>query len=100
MRGFSVAISGDTALVGAREDDDVGLAEGSAYVFVEPGGGWSGVLTEDAKLTASDAAAEDEFGFFVAISGGTALMGAPFHDTWTTNEQNRPSGTIVRFGTP
>jgi hypothetical protein len=74
--GFSVAISGDTALVGADGDDDAGLSSGSAYVFVRSGTTWS----EQAKLTASDAAAGDNFGFSVAISGDTALVGADGDD--------------------
>ena len=64
--GFSVAISGDTAVVGAHLDDDAGGDSGSAYVFQRSAGVWS----EQQKLTASDAALADEFGFSVAISGG------------------------------
>ncbi|MBK8430871.1 MAG: FG-GAP repeat protein [Chloroflexi bacterium] len=70
--GRSVAVSGDTAVIGARGDDDGGDASGSAYVFTRTGGVWS----EQAKLTASDAAANDNFGIAVAISGGTAIIGA------------------------
>ena len=72
--GFSVAISGDMVVVGARFDDDAGEASGSAYVFVRSGGAWS----QQQKLTASDAAATDEFGFSVAISGDTVVVGALF----------------------
>ena len=57
--GIKVAISGDTALVGANGDDDGGSASGSAYVLVRSGTTW----TQQAKLTASDAAAGDQFGF-------------------------------------
>src|SRR5262245_42630691 len=75
--GYSVAISGDTALVGAFLDDGAaGASAGSAYVFVRTATGW----TEQAKLTASDAAAGDEFGFSVSISGDTALIGAVYDD--------------------
>ncbi len=73
--GFSVALSGDTALIGA-EQDDVGLNpdQGSAYVFVRSGSSWG--LQQ--KLTASsDGAVGDLFGASVALSGDTALMGAP-----------------------
>ena len=70
--GFSVALSGDTALVGARYDDDAGTSSGSAYIFTRSGSSW----TQQAKLTASDAAAGDEFGASVALSGDTALVGA------------------------
>jgi len=69
--GISVSISGDTAIVGAQGDDP----GGSAYVFVKPGGGWANA-NEDAKLTASDAAAGALFGISVSISGDTAIVGA------------------------
>jgi hypothetical protein len=73
--GWSVAISGDTVIVGARQDDDGGGASGSAYVFERNTGGadaWGEVV----KLTASDAASGDLFGFSVALSGDTAVAGA------------------------
>ncbi|MBI1317327.1 MAG: hypothetical protein GC168_00070 [Candidatus Hydrogenedens sp.] len=70
--GSSVSVSGDTALVGARGDDDGGTNSGSAYVFVRSGGVW----TQQQKLTASDAAANDNFGYNVSVSGDTALVGA------------------------
>ena len=66
--GLSVALSGDTALVGALFDDDAGSDSGSAYVFKRSGTSWS----QQAKLTASDAAADDTFGRSVALSGDTA----------------------------
>ena len=74
--GISVSVSGDTAVVGARDDDDAGGASGSAYVFVRSGGVW----TQQAKLVAADAEAGDEFGRSVAVSGNTAIVGAAFND--------------------
>jgi hypothetical protein len=44
-------------------------------VFVESGGTWS----QQAKLTASDGAALDQFGHSVAVSGSTIVVGAPHH---------------------
>ncbi len=73
--GGSVAVSSDTVVVGATGDFNA-FDSGSAYVFVEPVGGWTGSLTEDAKLTASDAAERDLFGFSVAVSGDTVVVGA------------------------
>src|SRR5579875_2803620 len=75
--GWSVAVSGDgnTALVGAYRANPSGLvAAGAAYVFVRSGTTWS----QQQKLTASDAAANDNFGTSVALSadGNTALVGA------------------------
>ncbi len=76
--GFSVSISGDYALVGARneaEDASGGntlSAAGSAYIFMRSGSSWS----QQAKLVASDRGAGDWFGFSVSISGDYALVGA------------------------
>ena len=70
---FSVAISGDVALVGAPADT-VGAdpLRGSAYVFTRSGTTW----TQQARLTAPDGAPEDSFGGAVALSSATALVGA------------------------
>uniref|UniRef100_UPI004055E377 FG-GAP repeat protein n=1 Tax=Candidatus Electronema sp. TaxID=2698783 RepID=UPI004055E377 len=73
--GASVAVSGDTAVIGAYHDDDKGSASGSAYVFVRAADGtWS----QQAKLTADDGAIDDMFGSSVSLSadGSTALIGA------------------------
>jgi 6-phosphogluconolactonase (cycloisomerase 2 family) len=70
--GQSVAIDGETLVVGAHFDDDAGASSGSAYVFVRVGSSW----TQQAKLAASDAAAGDQFGKSVAISGDTVVVGA------------------------
>ncbi len=74
--GYSVALAGDTALVGAHGDDDDGSASGSAYVFVRSGTVWA----LQAKLTAADAAADDNFGYSVALAGDTAVVGAYLDD--------------------
>jgi len=74
--GYSVSVSGDTAVIGAYYDDHAGGADaGSAYVFVRSGGVW----TQQAKLTASDAAASDHFGRSVSVSGDTAVIGAMYN---------------------
>jgi len=70
--GNSVAVSGDTAVIGALDDDDAGSLSGSAYVFTRSGTTWM----QQAKLTASDAAERDRFGRSVAVSGDTAVIGA------------------------
>ena len=70
--GFSVSISGDTAIIGATKDDGARPDSGSAYVFVRSAGTW----TEQAKLTATKAASEDNFGDSVSISGDTAVVGS------------------------
>ena len=73
--GTSVAVNGATVVVGATQDADMGSKPGLAYVFTKPGAGWA-TATETAKLTASDAAADDEFGISVAIDGDTVVVGA------------------------
>ena len=70
--GISGSISGDSVVVGAYRDDDNGNVSGSAYVFTRSGSTW----TQQAKLTASDGVAGDEFGYSVAISGDTVIAGA------------------------
>src|SRR5205807_19220 len=68
--GLSVALSGGTALVGAPFKN---AQAGAAYVFMRRGTGWH----QQARLTASGAAGGDWFGLSVALSGSTALGGAP-----------------------
>ena len=70
--GYSVAVDGDTVVIGARGDES---NKGAAYVFTEPGAGWA-TATETAKLTASDGADDDEFGYSVAVDGDTVVIGA------------------------
>lgn len=70
--GFYVALDGDTALVGAYKDDDLGNHSGSAYVFVRSGGSW----IQQAKLLASDGTIGDSFGRAVGLRGDTAWIGA------------------------
>lgn len=71
--GYSVSIDGDYAVVGAMYDDDDGENSGSAYIFFRDDDEW----TQQAKLTANDADAGDNFGHFVSISGNYAIIGAP-----------------------
>jgi hypothetical protein len=67
--GCSVSISGDYAIIGAKNDD---LYCGSAYVFVRSGSSWS----QEAKFVASDSSREDIFGYSVSICGDYAISGA------------------------
>lgn len=90
--GGSVAISGDTAVVGAYQEDSNARGinsdpnnnsrsnSGSAYVFVRRGADW----TQEAYLKASNPDAEDWFGRSVTISGDTISVGAPFEDSTAT----------------
>ena len=76
--GVSVAVSGNTVVVGACGFTNASPepAPGAAYVYQEPAGGWTN-MTETQKLSASDAAPMDQFGSEVAIGSGTIVVGAP-----------------------
>lgn len=89
--GFSVSHDGSLGLVGAYSDDDRGSASGSAYVFRDLDTA-SGSVTQSAKLTASDGAAGDNFGYFVSLSGSAGLVGAPFD-----NAKGGASGSAYLF---
>jgi len=90
--GYSVAVSGDTVVVGALKEDSStrgvngdqtnNNAEdaGAAYIFVRDGVTWS----QQAYLKASNTGADDHFGTVVAISGDTVVVGAPQEDSGAT----------------
>ena len=79
--GQSVSISGDTAIIGAPQNEDVG--SGSAYVYVRNPA--TNLWTEQQKLLASDGAYNDHFGYSVSISGDTVIVGAYGNDDDGTN---------------
>ena len=90
--GGAVAISGDTIVVGAWDEQSTATGvdgdgsingasyAGAAYVFVRNGTTWA----QQAYLKASNTEAEDDFGFAVAISGDTIVVGAYGEDSSAT----------------
>jgi len=74
--GWSLAVSGSTAVVGAYGKNS---STGAAYVFVRSGSTWS----QQAKLTAADGAPRDSFGSSVALSGSTGVVGADANSSST-----------------
>lgn len=92
--GFSAALCGETAIIGAYADDGpAGANQGSAYVFDRCGANWN----EQAKLVAPDAASNDFFGSSVSLSGNLAVV--------STGLDNGPAGAdqgsaylFARFG--
>ncbi|HMV99781.1 MAG TPA: FG-GAP repeat protein, partial [Acidobacteriota bacterium] len=93
--GGSVAISGETVVVGAPVDTiGANNLQGSASVFVRSGTTWS----EQQKLTISDGAVDDRFGFSVAISGETVVVGALLDDIDANSDQGS-AAVFVRTGT-
>jgi len=92
-----VAVDGDTVAVGVSGADiGANVNQGAVYVFEKPLGGWTGNLTQVAKLTASDGAAHDAFGASIAISGDTIVVGAPLDD----NEEGTDAGAVYVFVKP
>ncbi len=105
--GFSVAISGDTVVVGApfessnvtgvngTQSDNSAFQAGAAYVFTRSGSGWS----QQAYLKGSNTGADDKFGNSVAISGDTVVVGARDEDSSATGvngsfrSRRRPSAS-------
>ena len=97
--GCSIAISGETILVGAYGDssgaagvngdqNDTSMpGAGAAYVFVRNGTSWS----QQAYLKASNPGSGDWFGLFVAISEDTAVVGSPFEDSSATGVNSNGS---------
>lgn len=74
--GESVSLDGDTLVAGVTNDDDNGSLSGSAYVFVRTDTTW----TQEAKLLASDGAADDRFGYSVSLDGDMVVVGATGDD--------------------
>lgn len=93
--GYSVAISGNFAIVGAcfEDQDSIGIDSlskaGSAYIFTKSGDTW----IQEQKLVASDRAADDEFGMSVAISGNYAIVGA-----YQQDEDASGTNTLINAG--
>ena len=77
MFGNSVAIEGDTLVVGASYEDTGGTNAGSTYVFTRSGTTWS----QQAKIQSSDIQAYDQFGHSVAIASDTLVVAAYEEDT-------------------
>ena len=77
--GWSVFVSGVTAVIGALYDDNNSKTNsGSAYVFEK--NSTSGNWTQKQKLTASDGADEDRFGNSISVYNNTAVIGASYDD--------------------
>jgi hypothetical protein len=74
--GWSVSVSGDTAVIGAPHDDDNGNLSGSIYVFTRSGTVW----TEQFKYTPNDSTPLDKFGESVHASSGTIAIGIQWDD--------------------
>ncbi|MGH9854629.1 MAG: hypothetical protein ACREBD_32765, partial [Blastocatellia bacterium] len=92
--GAAVAISGDTAIIGAPGTYLGGKSsQGIVQVFVRSGGVWS----YQGYLVANDGEAGDQFGSSVALNGDTALVGAHFDDIGTATGVSPDQGSAYLF---
>lgn len=85
--GQSIALDGDTLVIGAPYDDTAATNSGAVYVFARTEGAW----TPQAKLTAADASLGYGFGTAVAIDGNTLAVGA------TGNSSTTDTGVVYTF---
>lgn len=81
--GYSIAADANRLVVGAPRHDSAGSNAGAAYVYVFDGSVWS----FEQKLTATHPTANGDFGWAVAISGDTIVIGAPRADHLASSEQ-------------
>ena len=93
--GISVALSGDTILVGADLHDEIAPNAGAVYVYTRSGNSWS----QQAKLTAADGSETDIFGVRVALSDDTALISARRDDDEVMGVDAGSAYVFVRSGT-
>lgn len=77
--GARLSLSGDSLLISASGDDEVAVDAGAGYVFTKQGSNW----VEEAKLTTAESDPGDRTGFG-ALSGDTAILGAPNGITTST----------------
>jgi hypothetical protein len=75
--GIAVALQDNIAIVGAEYGDGIAAGTGSAYVFVQDGGG---TWVQEDELYASNGARYDRFGVAIAIDGDRAIVGAEYGD--------------------
>ena len=96
--GEAVSVSGDGSIiaVGAHGDDDNGSDSGSVYVFTRPAGGWTATSTS-VKLTASDGAADDLFGWSISVSGDGSTIAVGAHGD---DDNGSRSGSAYIFTRP
>jgi hypothetical protein len=103
--GYSVALSGDTALIGCyrnnRGNADLKAApdtsareSGAAFVFVREGKTWQ----QQAFLKPQNNGTGYRFGFQVALNGPTAIVGAYSEGSGTTGINSRPDTACIEAG--
>lgn len=93
--GWAVAVSGETMMVGAINDDDNGSQSGSAYIYHLASDSTSPI--QIGKITASDGAAGDEFGSTIGLEGDLAVVGTPKKDDVCPSDPQCQSGAAYVY---
>ncbi len=93
LLGGSIALDGNTFVVGAKEKAASADKQGVAYVFKRSGDTW----TEEMKLTSSDGAENDNFGASVAIEGNTIVVSATGYFIFGFEHFGNPVGKTYVF---
>lgn len=103
--GYSVSLSGDTLAVGAYYEasgttgvdsipDEAASNSGAVYVFVRSGSTW----TQQAYIKASNTQSNDQFGYSIALSGDTLVVGAIGEDSSSTGVGSTPDEAASNSG--
>jgi hypothetical protein len=98
--GWSVALEGDTALVGAPQA--IGIegfpnevdGSGKAYAFTYNGTAW---VQEGLAFTQSDAGADERFGWQIILNGSTAYISDDGADEMVNGEARADIGAVYTF---
>ncbi len=98
--GWSVSLSGDTALIGTPGKSNINQDQGAAFVFVRNGDIW----TRQQKLTAADGVGNARFGAPLSLNGDTALIAggravyvfALKGEVWTQQQELTPSDGAIQ----
>lgn len=97
--GYSVGLSGDTLVVGAKDQDITGSNAGAGYIYTRSGTTWS----EQKIFYSNNLQATDTFGYAVGISNDTIAISSTFEDgsgvgvNPTSNEGATDSGAVYVF---
>jgi len=78
--GNSVSISGETIVLGSRNENGISDQNGAAYIYTKPVSEWTD-MTETAKLTPSNGLPYSHFGTSVSIDNETVIIGSPYRDS-------------------
>jgi hypothetical protein len=96
--GSFVALSGDTAIIGARAESTTAASSGAAYVFFRTYPLGASTWTQQPLIKASNPGTNDQFGFAVGASGNSVVIGAEREDSSTAGINSSPNDAATDAG--